>query len=137
MAKKPSKVDPLKHLDPLASAAFRRLTNDLEAAWKEGKTPTLFKPYGGYRSPAQQEEMLLIEPKVTNAGPFQSAHQYGLAVDYAAWEDEVFSWNDQHDWAFLETCANANGLSVPIPWDKGHVEHPMFKEILRLKRYHS
>lgn len=136
MSIKQKGVDPLRYLHPVASTAFRKLTVALEDAWKNEQTPTYFRPYCGYRSPIEQEKLLKVEPRVTLAGPFQSAHQYGLALDFVAWEREAWSWADNHDWAFLLRMADEFGLSIPISWDKGHVEHPAWRDLAKtLKRF--
>ena len=53
-----------------------------------------------YRSPEEQEKLFKQLPKVTNAKPWQSIHQYGLAFDYVIMLDkdnnrsfESIDWN--------------------------------------------
>ena len=92
-----------------------------------------FEPFEGLRLPDRQHYLRTVM-KTTKAGPWQSAHQYGLAVDFAVVSylrrgKQVWSWEAEAPWADLKSLANVYGLSVPIQWDKGHVEHPMFYEL--------
>jgi len=98
------------------------------------------------RSPERQDE-LFIKGR-TKARPWQSAHQYGLAADFVPYitnqealdlGDMVgekvltgWSWHESHDWPFLRQRAEKHGLSVPIAWDKCHVEYNDFRELLAL-----
>lgn len=93
-----------------------------------------FEPFEGNRSPARQYD-LFARGKVTKARPWESAHQYGLAVDFAArvvQDDGTmgdWSWNADFPWEQLKREARRHGLDVPISWDRGHVEHPLFKRL--------
>lgn len=125
MPKTPAIQASLQYLHPKAQEAFRALGDDLAKAHEAGATKTLFIPFETYRSPMRQEELFKQKPPVTKARPWYSAHNYGLAVDYVAFDDEP--WGDHHDWQFLEDRAKAHGLTRPIRWDLGHIEHPLFK----------
>lgn len=87
-----------------------------------------FKLFEGYRSPERQAELRRDHPKVTKAGPWQSAHQYGMAVDYVWWHPEHgFSWEDGNPWAMLDLAvAEVPSLVRPIQWDRPHVQHRAF-----------
>jgi len=92
-----------------------------------------FRPFEGFRHPMRQL-YLFHETKSTKAGPWESAHQYGLAVDFAVWvaKDDgssqgFWTWPNDAPWIRLAEMARMYGLDVPIEWDRGHVEHPMFK----------
>jgi len=91
-----------------------------------------FQPFEGYRTAERQHYLLTVE-KTTKAGPWQSAHQYGLAVDYAIRirEENSFrwSWIEGDHWDQLADLASAVQLRIPIRWDRGHVEHPIFSDI--------
>lgn len=118
-------ADIIRELQPLAQPAFRRLCAYLKHAHEEGKTNSLFVPYEGYRSPLRQIELLNERPVVTKAGPWQSAHQYGLAVDFAVSQrGGVLSWDEKHDWYFLQRAAYEHDLLRPLAWDMGHIVHP-------------
>jgi len=84
----------------------------------------------GYRSPERQEELAGMGTHVTNAGAFQSYHQYGLAADSAFYRDGKIVISEKDPWAmrgyelFGET-AELVGLTWGGRWkmmDFGHVE---------------
>lgn len=91
--------------------------------------------FEGYRHPIRQYHLLTVD-KTTKARPWQSAHQYGLAVDFAGrmiHEGELvrdWFWPNvtHHCWDDLKREARRVDLDVPISWDYGHVEHPLFRE---------
>ena len=114
-------------IHPEARSRFLRLYDRLGAGYKAGETPTLFRPFEGYRSPDRQQ--MLFDQKRTKARPFQSAHQYGLAVDFVPWVNGRWSWDGPHDWNYLRACANAEGLINDIEWDRPHVEAPSFARV--------
>lgn len=127
MAKVPAITASLQYLHPIAVRQFQELADDLAKAHEAGATKTLFVPFESYRSPMRQDELYRQKPPVTKARAWYSAHQYGLAVDFVAFDDEP--WGDDHDWEFLKARAEAHGLTVPIKWDRVHVEHPKFKQM--------
>jgi len=120
-----------------------RLTLDHEA----GTTKTNFKIFETFRDPMRQTE--LIAKGVTKAGPYQSAHQYGLAVDWVPIIDGTdahrlseitgervlpgWNWHSSHDWEHLAQVAKRFGLTT-ISWDKSHLEHPNAYEVIRACR---
>jgi len=84
----------------------------------------------GYRSPERQAELAAMGSHVTNAGAFQSWHQYGLAADSAFYRDGKLVISEKDPWAmrgyelFGET-AELVGLTWGGRWkmmDFGHVE---------------
>ncbi len=84
----------------------------------------------GYRSPERQEELAGMGTHVTNAGAFQSYHQFGLAADSAFFRDGKIVISEKDPWAmrgyelFGET-AELVGLTWGGRWklmDFGHVE---------------
>lgn len=87
-----------------------------------------FKFFEGYRSPERQAELRRDHPKVTKAGPWQSAHQYGMAADYVWWNPETgWSWEDNLPWDFLDIAvAEVPELRRPIQWDRPHIQHRAF-----------
>lgn len=107
-------------------------------AFETGKCEFLFKVFEGYRDVVGQRDRLVS--KVTKAAPWQSAHQYGLAVDYvpylttdqarkrgvkAGWFWPVIT---DESWIILHQVAADAGLINTIPWDRPHCEHPMFED---------
>lgn len=84
----------------------------------------------GYRSPERQQQLAALGPHVTNAGMYQSYHQYGLAADVAFVRDGRIVISERDPWAmrgytlYGET-AEAHGLTWGGRWrmrDYGHVE---------------
>lgn len=117
-------------LHPKARDAFRLLTERLAEGHETGHTHTLFRPFEGYRSP--EDQIGLVKRGVSKAGPWQSAHNYGLAVDYVPWTLSGWDWDDPtHDWKYLDDVVLTRGLLRPIRWDRPHVEHPVWRSVSR------
>lgn len=86
--------------------------------------PMGFRVFETYRHPARQMEV--FAKGTSKVWAFGSPHQFGLAVDFAGF-DEIsgkWSWDDRLDWDALRVEARRFGLDCPIEWDRGHVEHP-------------
>lgn len=112
---------------PIAYQQFVLLAELLVDGAKDGKP--LFLPFEAYRPPERQD-FLFFEEKTTKARKWTSAHQYGLAVDFVPYINGQWIWDVPDDyWTYLERCARAHGLAIPIVWDKGHVEHPAWIEV--------
>lgn len=110
------------HLHPAMRNLVRKLAMDIGAHGL-----ALFETY---RDPARQAEVL--KAGRSKARPFESAHQYGLAADFAFQDDEGdWSWPDvnRREWALLHAKAERVGLHCPIEWDPGHVELPNWRTI--------
>lgn len=114
-------------IHPTVKPAFWRLYDALGAEYKAGKTPTLFVPFEGYRSPERQQ--ILFDQKKTKARPYQSAHQFGLAVDFVPKVNGQWSWDLHHDWDALRRLAHAHGFDNDIVWDRPHVEARSFQKL--------
>lgn len=113
---------------PIALPLFVRLHMELQTAFSEGATRTQFGIFETYRTPERQE--YLFKKKKTKARAWQSAHQFGLGVDFVPLTSTGdWSWTDEHDYPFLKATAERIGLLVPIAWDRVHVQHPAFQEI--------
>lgn len=73
-----------------------------------------FKIFETYRSPERQVILKKKRPKVTNAGPWQSMHQYGLAVDFVIDVKGVGMWSTKHGrrkwWDALHEAGRKFGL---------------------------
>jgi len=91
----------------------------------------------GYRSPERQNRLAQMGSNITNAGAFQSYHQYGLAADNAFLQNGKIVISEKDTWAmrgyqlYGET-AESVGLTWGGRWkmmDLGHVEYhkPGFK----------
>ncbi|WP_374595283.1 M15 family metallopeptidase [Aquabacterium sp.] len=84
----------------------------------------------GYRSPERQTLLQSLGPSVTNAGAFQSYHQYGLAADCAFLRDGKLVISERDPWAMRGyekwgDVAESLGLTWGGRWklmDFGHVE---------------
>lgn len=109
-------------------ATFARVRYMLEKLDERG---IQFVATCGYRSPARQSELYAIGrsvpgKRVTNARAFESAHQFGLAVDVARKKvDGKLSW-DPADYIFLAGAAREHGLEWGGNWsfpDLPHVQH--------------
>ena len=91
-----------------------------------------FEPFEGFRLPERQAYLRTVK-KTTKAGPWQSAHQFGMAVDFAVRVTfrrvSGWYWPDDAPWHILADLARANSMDIPIRWDRGHVEHPLFLEM--------
>jgi peptidoglycan LD-endopeptidase CwlK len=84
----------------------------------------------GYRSPERQDMLASIGTHVTNAGAYQSYHQYGLAADIAFMRGGRLVLSEKDPWAMqgyelFGQVAEAAGLTWGGRWkllDFGHVE---------------
>lgn len=84
----------------------------------------------GYRSPERQAMLAAQGSSVTNAGAYQSYHQYGLAADCAFYRDGKLVISEKDPWAMrgyrlYGEVAAAAGLVWGGSWkmmDLGHVE---------------
>lgn len=84
----------------------------------------------GYRSPERQTELAAMGTNVTNAGAFQSYHQFGLAADNAFYRDGKIVISEKDPWAargyaLYGFVAESLGLTWGGRWkmlDLGHVE---------------
>ena len=120
------RVSSTAFLHPGVRGVFEELAEDLQAKFKAGQTRSLFYVFETYRTPQRQEALFHNVPRVTQARAWQSAHNFGLAVDFVPKEIvngvSTWSWAETHDWPFLKTRALHFGLRVPLTWDRGHVE---------------
>ena len=122
----------LRFLQPFAIAPFVRLQTLLSQAYEEQKIGVLFMPFESYRTPHRQDKLKRDPRQVTKAGPWQSAHQYGLAVDFVPYHLKGrigWSWEDEEPWGELKQMATACGLRVPLTWDRAHVVHPAYDKV--------
>ncbi|MCM5679806.1 M15 family metallopeptidase [Schlegelella sp. S2-27] len=84
----------------------------------------------GYRSPERQAMLQTMGPHVTNAGAFQSYHQYGLAADTAFYREGRIVISEKDPWAMrgyelYGQVAESVGLTWGGRWrmrDFGHIE---------------
>ena len=124
----------INDLHPLMRDPVRKLEGVLLDAGLLGTgTAPGFRLFEGYRSPERQDHLFKTTPSVTRARGWQSAHQYGLAVDYVWWTGSEWSWNAlDHPWDQLRSAAFLGGkvgLTAPLKWDLPHIEHPDWKRL--------
>lgn len=116
----------MRLVHPAWKPVFKKLADILRAEAGQGRV--LFLPFETYRTPMRQAELLGM--KTTKAGPMQSPHQYGLAVDFVPFVDGRWTWDvPAAEWRRLKQRATECGLAVPISWDKAHVEVPTWAQI--------
>lgn len=105
----------------------RRLLAVYRSLAQQGYTLALLE---GYRSPQRQAQLQARGASVTNAGAYQSYHQFGLAADSAFHRDGRLVISERDPWAMrgyqlLGEAAEAQGLRWGGSWqlqDYGHVE---------------
>jgi hypothetical protein len=124
------RYDDINLLAPVARTAFLGLDAYL-------RRETRFRCFETFRSPAEQA--LRFAQKTSKAPPFQSAHQFGLAVDFVPCTAGTFGrWEwpetDDPEWDDLRRAARDFGLTCPIVWDRPHVEHPAWLGVRKLTR---
>lgn len=136
-------ISDTKFLHPKFSGVALELHKRVIRMHKTGRLKTRFEIFETFRDPLRQ--MDLLTKGVTKAGKFQSAHQFGLAVDLVPVIDgneaialseltgerhfPGWSWHSSHEWEAMHEVAKSLGL-VTISWDKPHVEHPQATEII-------
>lgn len=112
------------HLDPDFAQTLLHLFKTMEA---RGYPMVLIE---GYRSPERQASLQASGTGVTNAGAWQSYHQFRLAADCAFFRDGVLVISERDPWAaegyrVFGDAAAAAGLTWGGGWtlrDLGHVE---------------
>jgi LAS superfamily LD-carboxypeptidase LdcB len=95
--------------------------------------------YEGLRTPERQAELYAIGRtvkgrKVTNAGPWQSMHQYGLAIDFVPLKPHPKAagmyeadWDDTKSYACAQAIAEKLGLRH-LSWETPHLEDASFRD---------
>lgn len=84
--------------------------------------------FEGLRHPDRQSHLLKIGS--TQAGPWHSAHQFGLAADIVPANLTGWTWNVDPDTIRLfRVHAESRGLRVPIKWDPFHTESPLWPDV--------
>jgi peptidoglycan LD-endopeptidase CwlK len=87
----------------------------------------------GYRSPERQVQLASLGPTLTQAGAYESYHQFGLAADVAFVRSGRIVISEQDPWAMRGySLYGAYAQSVGLVWggswrslkDYGHVELP-------------
>jgi len=143
-------------LHPKFQGRIKRLHQYLIDSYETGRTQTRFEIFETFRDPVRQGSMLA--QGTSKAGPFQSSHQLGLAVDFvphlsvedakrfnarhSLFGDKAvragWSWHALHNYEYLRQAATSLfDCSMPVfSWDKCHVEAPEFVMIRSsMKKY--
>lgn len=131
----------LSRLHPEFAPIATRLYNDLTRLYEAGTLKLKYEVFETFRDADRQNAAFAEGTSKARAG--QSAHNYGLAVDFVpyvgprdtTWADKFgvahkgWVWPDitWEGWGILDTVAKNAGL-VRISWDKPHVESPLFQQ---------
>jgi len=130
-----------KEITAAKLASLRPTTRAKVAAWLDDCQAAGLNiyVYEGHRTPERQAELYAqgitkLGQKVTNAGPWQSMHQYKLAVDFVplkahAKADGMF----EADWANNKAYAKAHALAAKrglrkISWETPHLEDAAYRD---------
>lgn len=115
----------LTDLHPAIREHVFDLVHDVNVALGRMGETMRFEVFETYRSPERQA--YLLRRGDSKSGPWQSAHQYGLAADIVPQVNGRWTWDVGNDrWTLLATYAIRHSLRVPINWDKAHVQSPLF-----------
>ena len=114
----------MEHLHP----TFREKVITLTQMFTDERLP--FRLFEGFRTP-QRQQYLYAQGRtrpgrsVTNARPWDSHHQYGVAGDFVLFIDGNWSWDEtgerQRWWARLHELARRVGLE-PLSWESPHLQ---------------
>lgn len=127
--------DDMRWLNPRCKEAFIRLSAQLRRDYQEGIVKVLFAPFEVYRTPMRQQKLFELQKNVTGAQAYQSAHQFGLAVDFVPKLDGTkWSWDGSMPWDHLAKRAKEHGLSRPYSWDLAHIEDPYWQDLRHVMR---
>ncbi len=114
-------------LDALHPAMRESVTHLLTRLDSEQIPLRLFE---GFRSPSRQAWLYAqgrTRPgaKVTNAQPWESYHQHGLAADFVLWLNNQWSWSTvgayKRYWNRLQEIGKEVGLE-PLSWELPHLQ---------------
>ncbi len=87
------------------------------------------------RSPVEQDALYasgrtIPGPIRTKAKAGQSAHQYGLALDFVILDSGKADWSgDSPAWNHAIALAEARGMHSLRPMESAHLEHPDWHEL--------
>lgn len=117
----------VQYLHPMGLLEFVKLQTVLDRDASNGQMA--FAMYETYRTPERQT--YLFDKKRSKARAWQSAHQYGLAVDFVPLSKTgEWTWAVPDEvWDRLRLRAGECGLYNEIAWDRPHVWHPAFEQV--------
>lgn len=112
------RTNSLDFLHPLVRRAAMDTLDEL------ARSDISFRLFETYRTPERQKLLKAKRPKVSNAGPWQSMHQYGLAVDFVINVRGVNPWSTKGEhrkwWDLLHIAGERYGLK-PIRGRNGRL----------------
>lgn len=113
----------------LLTPSMERFVVELQAALGGADFAKNWFVFETYRDPERQTS--LFYKGKSKARAWESPHQYGLAVDIVPFDGTKPIWPNLDDprWERLSIAADAVGLSTPIKWDPGHVQHPGWPDV--------
>lgn len=119
-------------IHPKTREILMPLLHELARGYESGATQRRFQLFEGFRDPRRQD--YLFKKGTTKARAWQSAHNYGLAVDIVPFEGTTdrgfWRWGiPRGDWEYLHTIARNHGFLTPINWDLAHLEHPIWSSV--------
>ena len=125
-------VTDLSLLHPRARRDFEALAKRASNGLNVSATLVVkFGVFETYRSPVEQQKALARG--ASKAGPYQSAHQFGLAADFVPIVARKWTWNPpggSATWDALDRAvAEFPNLRRPIEWDRPHVEHILWDHV--------
>lgn len=133
--------DRIATLHPKFAPIVKRLYQHLLATHEAGRLQFRFEVFEGFRHFGRQ--VGLVSEGVSKAGPWMSAHNYGLATDFVPYLTKEqarelarpagWYWPEVSDpaWKILKEQATIAGATCPITWDKPHVEFLGFRDMLK------
>lgn len=130
-------------LHPKMRSIAEEIHQHLIRLHEAGSLEFRFEIFETLRLPDRQADA--FARKTSKAGPWQSAHQVGLAIDFVPYLSAAqarkytpkggsplpgWYWPraDHGDWDALTELAQQYDLTT-ISWDRPHLEHPLFKKI--------
>lgn len=115
-------------IHPIALPLFCKLAALLD----DSDAVVRFTVFETYRSPQRQNE--LYSKKKTRAKAWQSAHQFGLAMDVVPLNglgQPYWPEPSSPMWDVLQAKAEELGLCADLPGDRCHVYHPSWLDVRR------
>lgn len=98
-----------------------RFVEACELAHSSGQTAHHWRVFELYRHPDRQD--YLLRQGTTQCGAWNSAHQYGLAADFAAQTAQgTWYWPEKTAYEELHALAHTHDIAFPVSWDPGHCE---------------
>lgn len=130
-------------LHPAFQSAAEGLYKHLIRLHETGSLKFRFEIFETFRLPSRQKD--LLAKGVSKAGPFDSAHQFGCAIDFVPFLSQAeaaalgvrpgWYWPEITDeaWQILKQTAALYGLERPFSWDGPHIQLPGWRKKVNLK----